>query len=165
MTKIYVGIDPGKNGGISAIDDLGNIVIAIRTPCTSENELDLVKIAETLETLKSLSANNIQVTLEKVHSMPGQGVASMFSFGMTTGMLHGVVAALRIPRFLVSPQTWKKKILYDTAKDKNAAIEYCARVYPDVSMLATTRSQKSHTGIADSICIARYAYEVDKHYE
>jgi crossover junction endodeoxyribonuclease RuvC len=163
MTRIYVGIDPGKDGGISAINDLGNIVIAVKTPCTGDNELDLTRITEMLVTLKNVSQDDVQATIEKVHSMPGQGVASMFSFGMTTGMLHGVVAALRIPRFLVSPQAWKKKILYDTAKDKNAAIEYCARVYPDVSLLATPRSIKSHTGIADSLCIARYAYEVDKH--
>ncbi|MFA5036784.1 MAG: hypothetical protein WC479_06380 [Candidatus Izemoplasmatales bacterium] len=160
-SKIYVGIDPGKDGGIAALYDDGIALVAKKTPLMSDNELDLTQITSLLEGLKSRGI--VQVTIEKVHSMPGQGVASMFSFGMTTGMLHGVVAALGIPRFLVAPQTWKKKILYDTAKDKNAAIEYCARVYPQISLLATPRSQKAHTGIADAICIARYAYEVDKH--
>lgn len=162
MTKIYVGIDPGKDGGISAIFEDGNIIFAMKTPMTSDNELDLSRITTLLKGLQT-NNNDVQVTLEKVHSMPGQGVASMFSFGMSTGMLHGVVAALGIPRFLVAPQTWKKKILYGTAKDKDAAIEYCARVYPHVSLFATSKSVRPHTGIADSLCIARYAYEVDKH--
>jgi len=163
--KIYVGIDPGKDGGIAAIigtgKEEGRVFFAEKIPLSGDNELDLSLITSQMETFKRQGI--VQVTIEKVHSMPGQGVASMFSFGMTTGMIHGVVAACRIPRYLVSPQTWKKKILYDTAKDKNAAIEYCARVYPQISLLATPRSQKAHTGIADAICIARYAYEVDKH--
>lgn len=160
MSKIYVGIDPGKDGGIAALNVYGAVIFAVKTPVASDNELDLTQITQHLKNLTKDS--EVTVTIEKVHSMPGQGVASMFSFGMTTGMLHGVVAAIGLPRFLVAPQTWKKLILHDTPKDKDAAIEYCTRVYPYVSLLATPRSTKAHSGIADAICIARYAYEVDK---
>ncbi|MFA5035679.1 MAG: hypothetical protein WC479_00680 [Candidatus Izemoplasmatales bacterium] len=159
--KIYVGFDPGKAGAFAAISENGECMTEHTYPMSGDNEINLSELASLLKLLQE--QGTVQATIEKVHSMPGQGVASMFSFGMTTGMIHGVVAALGIPRFLVSPQTWKKKILYDTVKDKNAAIEYCARVYPYISLLATPRSQKAHTGIADAICIARYAYEVDKH--
>lgn len=157
--KIYVGFDPGKTGAIAAVKEDGTVEMAKPFPLSGDNELDLNTLTSWLVTLST--RGTLQATIEKVHSMPGQGVASMFSFGMSTGMIHGVVAALGISRFLVAPQTWKKRILHDTAKDKNAAIEYCARVYPYISLLATTRSQKAHSGIADAICIARYAYEID----
>ncbi|MFA5153783.1 MAG: Holliday junction endonuclease [Clostridia bacterium] len=161
MKKIFVGFDPGKTGALAAIREDGVCTTALPFPLSGDNELDLTELTKWLKILQE--QGTVYAIIEKVHAMPGQGVTSMFSFGMTTGMLHGMLAALGIPRFLVSPQAWKKRILYDTAKDKNAAIEYCARVYPQISLLATPRSQKSHTGIADAVCIARYAYEVDKH--
>ena len=33
MKKIYVGIDPGISGGIAAIDELGDVIFALPTPC------------------------------------------------------------------------------------------------------------------------------------
>jgi crossover junction endodeoxyribonuclease RuvC len=83
----------------------------------------------------------------------------MFKFGFVTGVMHGIISTLAIPLYLVTPQAWKKKILAGTAKDKDAAIDYCRRVYPDVSLLATERSRKPHDGMADALCIARYAQE------
>lgn len=160
--KIYLGIDPGKDGGIAAIEGAySGVIMAIKTPTTADNELDITAIVGHLHNLMELGT--VYATIEKVHSMPGQGVASMFSFGMTTGILHGIIGTLGLPRFLVAPQTWKKRILHDTPKDKDAAIAYCTMAYPYVSMVATPRSTKPHNGIADAICIARYAYEVDIH--
>jgi len=161
MTKIYVGFDPGKTGALAAITEDGTCTTALPFPLSGDNELDITELTKWLKVLQE--QGTVYAIIEKVHAMPGQGVTSMFSFGMTTGMLHGMLAALGIPRFLVSPQAWKKRILYDTAKDKNAAIEYCSRVYPYVSLLATPRSKKAHSGVADAVCIARHAYEMDKH--
>lgn len=155
--KIYIGIDPGKQGGMAAIENvLGGLIFTQPTPVAGD-ELDLALITKYLSELKSKDAEIVAV-IEKVHSMPGQGVASMFSFGMSTGMMHGITAALGYPRFLVAPQTWKSKILYDTAKDKDAAVAYCRRVYP-YAPLFENRNGKAHTGVADAICIARYGYE------
>lgn len=155
--RIYLGIDPGKQGGMAALEDMyGGVMFAQPTPVAG-NELDLALITKYLSELKSEDVEVVAV-IEKVHSMPSQGVASMFSFGMSTGMMHGIVAALGYPRFLVAPQTWKNKILHDTAKDKDAAIAYCRRVYP-YAPLFENRNDKAHTGVADAICIARYGYE------
>jgi crossover junction endodeoxyribonuclease RuvC len=81
----------------------------------------------------------------------------MFTFGFVTGALHGILAALGIPIYMVTPQAWKKVILAGTPKDKLASIEYCTRVYPYVDLHATPRSTTMHNGIADAICIAAYA--------
>jgi hypothetical protein len=67
-------------------------------------------IAEIFIQLKELSNDNIICILEKVHSMPGQGVSSTFTFGENFGTLKGVLRALRIPTVLVNPKEWQKLI-------------------------------------------------------
>lgn len=157
-TKIYIGIDPGKQGGFAAIENgTGGVIFAQPVPLSGK-EIDLYSIATFLGNIKT-DTNQVFAVIEKVHSMPGQGVASMFSFGMSTGMMHGIAAALQYPIFLVAPQTWKGRILRDTPKDKDAAIAYCKRTYP-YAPLFENRNGKSHTGVADAICIARYGYEI-----
>lgn len=152
----YVGVDPGKSGGIAVIC-FGRI-IGVTTMILSENKtLDLTSIAEWII---SVTAGTIPVAcIEKVGAMPKQGVVSMFTFGYNTGSIHGICAALGIPRYIVAPKTWKKTVLANTPQDKAAAIDFCRRVYPYISLLASKNSRTSHSGMADAICIARYALE------
>ena len=93
--------------------------------------------------------------IEKVHAMPGQGVTSMFNFGMGYGLLRMALAANQIPYQLVTPQAWKKKVLAGLPKDKSSAINYVARKYPNVDLIPG-RKRTPHDGIADAICIGEY---------
>jgi hypothetical protein len=158
MIVTIVGIDPGKNGGLAAITADGTVTVTAM-PIVGK-ELDIRAIADWLSELRK--HDKVAVCIEKVHAMskPGQakqGVTSMFTFGKTVGVMYGVIGTLQLPLYEVAPQTWKKVVLHDTLKDKQAAIDYCTRVFPTVNLLATARSRKSHTGIADALCIARYA--------
>jgi crossover junction endodeoxyribonuclease RuvC len=156
----YIGVDPGKAGGFAVLNEVGNL-IAYRATFVSGDELDLSGIANWLwniiKTDPEVSIMPIAY-IENVHAMPGQGVSSMFSFGFSTGAVHGILAAFEISRYLVTPQAWKKVILAGTAKDKDAAVAYCRRAFPTCDLLATPRSKKPHDGIADAICIAQYGY-------
>jgi Holliday junction resolvasome RuvABC endonuclease subunit len=155
MINKFIGIDPGQGGGIACLDKNGGVE-AIAMPIAGKR-IDVAQLSEWI--YDRAKKGDAIACLEKVHSMPGQGVSSTFSFGFGTGALYGMLVAMRIPVYEPAPQTWKKLILADTPKDKQAAMDYCARVYPQVSLLATARSKKSHSGIADAICIARYALE------
>lgn len=149
----YIGIDPGKSGGIAVIR-FDKVVV---TPMIlSGKDIDVYEMTKWIKN-ETFMLKNTVACIEKVHAMPGQGVTSMFKFGFVTGVMHGILGALGIPIHLVTPQAWKKKILVGTNKDKDAAADYCRKVYPKVSLLATERSRKPHSGIADSLCIARYA--------
>lgn len=81
----------------------------------------------------------------------------MFKFGFVTGIIHGVLGTLGIPRYEVPPQTWKKRILSGTLKDKAAASDWCSHVYPNVSLLENSRCHKPHSGMSDALCLAHYA--------
>jgi crossover junction endodeoxyribonuclease RuvC len=123
-------------------------------------DIDLAATADWLDF--HLGEMHADSYIEKVGAMPKQGVTSMFNFGFSTGALHGIVATLGIPRYLVTPTKWKNNVLSGTKKDKEAAIDWCRRAYPDVNLLATEKSRKPHSGMADALCIARYALEVNE---
>jgi len=65
---IIIGIDPGINGGIAI--RTGNNVYAYRMPDTERDIYDLIISAFSYPSPHA-------VFLESVHSMPGQGVASL----------------------------------------------------------------------------------------
>lgn len=152
--KAIIGIDPGKSGALAVIFD-GNVLNTMIMPVAG-NAIDINALAIFIHARQVEFGDSLIAYIEKVGAMPGQGVTSMFSFGFSTGIIHGILGAYHIPTYIVAPQTWKKVVLADTKKDKDAAIQYCRRVYPNVSLLATERCKKPHDGLADSICIATH---------
>lgn len=150
-----VAIDPGKNGAIAFISSQEDDPIVHPMPMAGK-ELDLPAIAELIQSADL-------VVIEKVHAMPGQGVTSMFTFGCGYGAIQGITAALKIRTELVPPQTWKSSVLKGTKKDKDAAIAYCRKAFPDIS-LVLPRCRKPHDGMADALCLAEYGrrtYKID----
>ena len=139
---IYIGIDPGANGGIGIINTHENYVEAY---AYSPDEL-----------LKELCIYpRAWCMVEEVHAMPGQGVTSMFSFGKNFGYILGVLESRFIPYELVKPQKWKKE--FGCTSDKNTSIAVCKRLFPLVDLKKTERSRKDHDGMAEALLIAEYA--------
>jgi crossover junction endodeoxyribonuclease RuvC len=60
--------------------------------------------------------------VERVASMPKQGVSSTFKFGTAYGAIIGILAALEIRTALVTPQVWKKHFRLDSDKEKGRAL-------------------------------------------
>lgn len=159
-----LGIDPGKSGGLAMYEDT-SYPVAIPMLITGK-EIDFGDIIAWLwrEIIPhgSLADAIDFAVIEKVGAMPKQGVVSMFSFGFSTGAMHGLMAGLGIPRRIVHPRTWKTLILAGTAKDKNAAIAHVVKAYPNTNILATARSRKPHLGMVDAICIAEWGWRTFK---
>ena len=130
-----IGIDPGLSGAIAILDN--NKVLKIYDmPVMSEgkknkrqlNSAQLVNIIK--ENIKNYE--EINVVVEQVNAMPGQGVTSMFNFGQTFGAIKGVCAALNLPIFFIRPSKWKKYFeLINSSKDssRTKAIE----MYPSIA--------------------------------
>ena len=144
---IYIGIDPGKNGGIAVLHVLkNNPFVSASTYVLDESTLITI--------LDELKNYNCKCTLEHVHAMPKQGVTSTFNFGMNFGFIQGVLRAYDIPYELVTPQKWKKE--FSCTSDKNTSIEVCKRLFPSVNLKATDRCKKDHDGMAEALLIAEY---------
>lgn len=157
---IFIGVDPGKTGGLAIVRN--GYCMGVTPMLIAGKDVDFVEVAGWVRRMSASLCANAIAYIEKVHAMPKQGVTSMFKFGFVTGGVHGVLAALKIPRHLVTPHAWKKEILAGTKKDKLAAIDYVRSAYPDISLLATPRSRKCHSGMADAVCIAEYGYRTHK---
>ena len=145
---IYIGIDPGKNGGIAYMVDGPRFFV--HTLPYSDDKL--------LTELNSFSLydykQKVVCFLENVHAMPKQGVSSTFNFGKNFGFIQGVLRAYNIPYELVTPQKWKKE--FSCTSDKNTSIEVCKRLFPSVNLKATERCRKDHDGMAEALLIAEY---------
>ena len=151
---IYIGIDPGKNGGIAAIytENRMNLAPVIEVHKYSDNDL-LEIIGFYHKFIKNCEAE-VCCILEQVHARPKQGVTSTFNFGMNYGFIQGVLRANDIPFELVPPQKWKKE--FSCTSDKNTSIDVCKRLFPNVNLKASERCKKDHDGMAEALLMAEY---------
>lgn len=129
-----LGIDVGLSGAIAALDfppnrgtvpsrvevyDLPTLATKGKTAKGSRT-LDVVALLRLLDRLHApslIDGTEVRAVLEDVHSMPGQGVASMFSFGRSLGVIETALAASRIPFDPVRPNVWKKALRVPVAED------------------------------------------------
>jgi len=146
MSNVRIGIDPGKKGGYAVLID-GKVWKA-----------EIWDDAEFVDTMRQVSQmrTEARAAVEKVGSMPKQGLVSTFSFGKSAGFIEGTLMALDIPYQLVSPQKWKAE--FGLNSDKQKSIEVCHKLFPDVDLLATPRCKKPSDGKAESILIGCFAY-------
>jgi crossover junction endodeoxyribonuclease RuvC len=149
-----IGIDPGITGGLALLAYTGEwpeLVYAIDMPVFALNgtkkQVNTVSLANTLS---NWNYNGTQVFLELVGAMPGQGVVSMFNFGMSYGMVQGVVLALQLPLILVRPAAWKKRAGLLKA-EKDAARTKVLQLFPKSGL-----NLKKDIGKADAILIAMF---------
>ena len=140
MDKIYIGIDPGKAGGICFLMD--DSIKTFKCPATTHD------MAEELILAKDI--RKCTAVVEKVHAFPGQGVTSCFNFGYNYGVWLGILSALHIQYKLASPQKWMK--YYGVPKmekkdRKNYLKQLAQQMYPDHKVTLYN---------ADAILLANY---------
>ena len=108
--------------------------------------------------INKYNTKNINVIVEQVSAMPGQGVTSMFNFGQSFGVIKGICAAMQLPIFFVRPAKWKKHFeLINSQKDasRTKAIE----MFPKISSIL---SKKKDSNKADAILIASFYENIIK---
>jgi crossover junction endodeoxyribonuclease RuvC len=91
--------------------------------------------------------------IEVVYAFPGQGVSSMFRFGVTYGQVLGLAEALGWPLRDVQPKTWQATT---GGGDYGARIAWVHARWPDVS-LVPPRCRVPHSGAVDALAIAAWA--------
>jgi len=159
---IYLGIDPGLDGAVAAISgnpgDLPPWVVALDTPTAKDGTKRRYLVADMRQMVIKLcfgaggmTKDHVVAAIERVHSMPSQGVASSFTFGEGFGLWQGVLAGLGIPFDLVTPQRWKKTLLDGASKEKDASRIRAQQIFPSVDL-----KLKKHHGRADALLIAEW---------
>lgn len=153
----YLGIDPGKAGAIACISSDGGVVVHETPVLTARGGTvyDIPRMVALLHSFIDSYAHPVTLGLEKVHSMPGQGVKSMFSMGEGYGIWQGLLVATGVPFMLVTPQAWKKVVLAGYGeKDKNAAYTVASQLYPTAKLKGPRGGLLD--GNCDALCIAEH---------
>lgn len=156
-TKYYIGIDPGQSGAASIVLERSRLITenqrVLHITFADKTEHDISYWFETVLTV--YPRDNIKAAIEKVHSMPKQGVSSSFKFGMSYGFLRGLIVAHKIPFVEVPPQTWQKSLGCLSKGDKNVTKAAAHKKWP---MFASQITHKN----ADSLLIAEWLRLQDK---
>jgi len=105
--KVWVGIDVGAKGAVAVINKDNDVLELMDYSDNLADDLTMIKAKYDVS----------MMVVEKVSAMPGQGVTSMFSFGIKFGEILGICNTLGLPFVLVRPQEWMKSL--GLPKDKN----------------------------------------------
>jgi crossover junction endodeoxyribonuclease RuvC len=146
-----LAIDPGVNGAYAVLGREGEFLDMGELPRFAK-ALNAVELAS----IFSLHRPEIAV-IEKVTSMPNQGVASTFTFGCAYGVCIGVAEGSDVPVAFVTPGRWKAHFRL-IGQPKDASRELAIRLYPAVARML---GLKKHHGRADALLIARFAHDTE----
>jgi len=100
--------------------------------------------------LGALQGRTAVAMVERVSSMPRQGIASAFQFGVGFGSILSVLQALHISLEFVTPAVWKRS--YGLGKDKHASLHKARLMFPTAELHLA-----KHDGRAEALLIAHYA--------
>ena len=161
MSKVYVGIDPGKTGCVAKITECGVIF-------TDAEELDLHLLGQYL-TMESALPNDVFVLIEKAQVMPkirrrrttagiieepsGQGAVGMFNYGIGYGKYLGMLESLQISHAEIHSISWKKEFSL-IHQPKERSIQVAIQLFPQT---ADRLKRKKDHGRAEALLIAEYA--------
>jgi crossover junction endodeoxyribonuclease RuvC len=155
MTKLILGIDCGLLGALTfynkdplSIEIFDMPTHEITTNGKKKNRIDIYELARIID---NHSADITHAFVEDVTASPQMGVTSAFSFGMSAGLVHGVLSANFIPMTLVRPQVWKKH--FGLKSDKDDSRRKASSLFPNCT---AQWARKKDDGRAEALLIAVY---------
>lgn len=148
-----IGIDPGRSGAVALYDGDRLAVTRVLLMPYDGKELDCATVRDFVENSGASAA-----ALERQHSMPKQGVSSIFTTGESYGCLRATLVCCDIPYITPLPSKWLKQTLSGVPGEGKARnIAAAKRLFPSLD-LTPGRRRKPHDGIADAALLAYYAY-------
>jgi hypothetical protein len=157
--RYILSIDPGINGAIAIIKvDLTPIFVTVfdmptytlKVADKKRKKLDLSALSLLLETY---STSRTIALIEDVASMPSDGHVGAFSFGFSTGAIHGALSMAGIKIEKVKPAVWKAELGLDA--DKSKSIKLAIKKFPDAEKFL---KRKMDDGRAEAILLGWYAW-------
>jgi len=151
---LILAIDPGMAGAAGLMDRSTGEVLDGRD-LTGIAVLDAQTIKELLD---QRGEREIVAVIEKSQAMPGQGCVSMFNYGITNGILFGILAVHSVRTHLVSASKWKSDMGLRREKEerqvdwKRRSLDTARRLFPKTDL----RLQKHHNR-AEALLLAEWA--------
>ena len=144
----YIGIDPGKGGGIAVIDEEG--IKAYKCPNTVEDMAILFSMI-----VNGVAPVEVIVGIERVWARPTNGSRHSFAYGVNFGEWLGIIACHELIPTLILPLTWMKHFNCP----KGLKVEIRKRWLKSKAMELFPELKKVTLATADAILIAKYIEE------
>ncbi len=160
MKTYWVGIDPGLHGGLVVLEDGMTFKGCHRTPIiegtagakAQYDERTLGSLVRSLAELYGQDGNTVRFCIEDVAAAPGQGVVSMFRFGIGYGLWLGAIAATSAPCHKIKPQAWQRVAFAGrpSIDKKQTSFVVARELFP----MMPVRSKSADSGLTDAALIA-----------
>ena len=142
----YIGIDPGKSGGITMVD--GSTFKTYKCPQRTEDMAILFSLL-----IGDTSSYDAKVLMERVWARPNNASSRAFTYGVNYGQWLGIAAANEIKMYTTLPTEWIRwvgcpKALKKTHR-KNWLKDKAKELYPKINKVTLATS--------DAILIGHYA--------
>jgi|ERR1700744_372353 len=157
---IFIGVDPGLTGALSAIDHNG-IVLGVYDLPTRRVEIAgmhaLVKRKIDALALRKIimsavpSNDKAILVIEDMQLLGGHAIQTMGSLAHTRGVIEAVAMLCGMDVRFVTPREWKAS--YGFGADKKIALRIARELYPG----APIKLAKHHNR-AESLLISRWAF-------
>ena len=145
----YIGIDPGKSGGIVVIKKDGSIE-AHKCP---EKVFDMAVLFRLL--IGNTAPDDVNLLMERVWARPGNAVRAAFTYGINYGQWLGVAASHEVKMYTTLPNDWIKWVGcpkgLPVKERKHWLRDKAKELYPEL--------KKVTLATADAILITYYAKE------
>lgn len=167
--KLYIGIDVGSKGFISA-------QINGEWQHYSIADNDLYQLSEIMRQMRE-KYTNIACVIEDVKAIFGSSAKSTFAFGFNKGYLVGLLAANKIPYTLVNAQKWQhelwsnsdmvvsyksvtirgKEVMKKDVNTKKTSYNCAKRLFPTIDFRKSERAKNFDDNKVDSVLLSEYA--------
>ena len=153
MSRLIIGIDPGKNGGIAVLDDSGAVASVVKMPETPQ---DIVSHLREIQTRADVFGDTVTCYLESVgFGMPGQSSSATAKFARHCGHLEMALLTLGIPTNTVTPNRWEKS--YQLGKSSEyTKTEWKNRLKAKAQQLFPRLGKKITLATCDALLLAEY---------
>lgn len=149
---IYLGIDPGLDGGIAAIEE-GQPIRLYKTPLVGR-DYDVQEMKRVL-----IENRDAFVIIENQIAMPGQGLSSTLQTGKGFGIWLGLLAGLEISHQVIAARQWQIRLFTGVSgklDTKEKSIVVAKRLFPNADFRRSDRGRVANDGLTDAANMAEY---------
>ncbi len=169
--RYFLGVDPGKEGGVAMVDAEGALLWTKPTPLVpgkGAGDYNVEAIVELVELAIAEADRMISACVELLLPLPpafrmGAGAAARggSAANFARGLSHGwtwILTAYRVPLFRPRPQAWQGRMLEPgpAGTTKERSIAAAVARWPAHDFRRTPRSKGPHDGLADAANLADY---------
>ena len=145
----YIGIDPGKGGGIVFIEKDGSIS-AYKCP---DKVFDMSMLFQNI--IGITPPDDVKLLMERVWARPTNATRAAFTYGVNYGQWLGIAASHEIKMYTTLPNEWIKWI----GCPKGLAVTERKRWLKDKAKELYPNLKKVTLATSDAILICHYAKE------